>query len=167
MTPMTMGYLESCFNRAKELGKNFVAIRIEMEGFPEPEIIVNPIINADSKLAYYKKTYDEELNHKYAKGIRISGFSFADDIANIEVDFRNTDYVDKIHRTISNINKELMQTKMENKSPKYLIVSKPIRNALIASYKRIENHSTQQEKEIAFGLELIELDREDIFYLIG
>ena len=57
-----------------------------MNGFPESEIIVNPIINADSKLAYYKNTYDEELNHKFSKGIRIAGFTFGNDMCKIEED---------------------------------------------------------------------------------
>jgi wobble nucleotide-excising tRNase len=86
MTSFTMENLEICFKNAKGLNQKFVAVKIEMEGFPEAEIIVNPIDNADSKLAYYKNTYDEELNHKFAKGIKIVGFTFGDDMGEIEED---------------------------------------------------------------------------------
>lgn len=86
MFSITMKNLKICFERAKKYNAKFVAVRIEMEGFPEAEIIVNPIINADSKIAYYKKTYDENLNHKHAKGIRIVGCSFGNDMAEIEED---------------------------------------------------------------------------------
>ena len=86
MIPITMEYLENCFKRAKEINQKFVAVRIEMEGFPEAEIIVNPIANADSKLFYYKNTYGEELHHKHAKGIKITGFTFGNNMGEIEED---------------------------------------------------------------------------------
>ncbi len=86
MFNIKMNNLELCFERAKKCNAKFVAVRIEMEGFPEAEIIVNPIVNADSKLEYYKKTYDEDLNHKYAKGIRIIGCTFGSDMSEIESD---------------------------------------------------------------------------------
>lgn len=86
MFNISMKNLEICFERAKKNGAKFVAVSIEMEGFPESEIIVNPIVNADSKLAYYKKVYDEELNHKHSKGIRIKGCTFGNDMREIEED---------------------------------------------------------------------------------
>ena len=76
--------LEICFERAKKNNHKFVAVKIEMEGFPEAEVIINPIVNADSKLAYYKKTYNEELNHNHAKGIKIIGCTFGDSMNEIE-----------------------------------------------------------------------------------
>ncbi|MBL4951102.1 hypothetical protein JK635_02455 [Neobacillus sp. YIM B02564] len=86
MEELTIKNLEACFKNAKVLKQNFVAVRIEMEGFPKAEIIVNPIENADSKLAYYQKTYNENLNHKYAKGIKIVGFTFGEDMKEIQED---------------------------------------------------------------------------------
>ncbi|WP_368900772.1 M23 family metallopeptidase [Oceanobacillus oncorhynchi] len=85
MIPMTMEYLEHCFNRAKELDQSLVAVKVEMKGFPSEEIIVNPIINVDSKLEYYKSVYDEDLNHKYAEGIRIVDFSFGNSMSEIGI----------------------------------------------------------------------------------
>lgn len=78
--------LESCFEQAKLIGVPYVAVKIEMNGFPEPEVIVNKNVNIDSKLEYYKKTYDEDLNHKYAPGIKIIGFTHGDDFGDIQED---------------------------------------------------------------------------------
>ncbi|MGG3234618.1 hypothetical protein ABEP17_14240 [Priestia flexa] len=86
MFEIKMGNLERSFKLAKEYNAKFVAVRIEMEGFPEAEVIINPIVNADAKLEYYKKTYDDNLNHKYAKGIKIVGCTFGNDWNEIEED---------------------------------------------------------------------------------
>lgn len=83
---LTVENLETCFDEAKESGAKFVGVVIDMEGFPQPEVIINPAENIDSKLAYYKKTYDENLQHKFAPGIKISGFSFGDNYDDIEHD---------------------------------------------------------------------------------
>lgn len=53
-----------------------VGVFIEMPGFESPEIIVNPVENLEKKLEYYKNTYDENLNHKHAEGIKIIGYTF-------------------------------------------------------------------------------------------
>jgi len=87
MIPLTMEYLTNCFRRAGELKMNYVAIVLTMEGFEGKEVIINPIENFDTKLAYYQQTYDNELHHKFAKGIRIVGFTFGDSFAEIEDDF--------------------------------------------------------------------------------
>ena len=75
-----MDKLEELFGLAKEDDAKFIAVAIEMDGFPEPEIIVNPIENADLKLEYYKKTYDENLNHKFAEGVRIIICDYGDSL---------------------------------------------------------------------------------------
>lgn len=71
----TMEELEKVFKVAIE--KGFItSIFVEMPGFKEPEMITNPIENLEKKLEYYKNTYDENLEHKHAKGIKIIGYSF-------------------------------------------------------------------------------------------
>lgn len=81
-----MENLEICFNQAVVTGAAYVGVLIEMEGFPHPEVIINKNENIDSKLAYYKKTYGEDLNHKFAPGIRIVGFSYGQNFSDIESD---------------------------------------------------------------------------------
>lgn len=53
-----------------------LSLLIEMPGFPKPEMITNPVDNLALKLDYYKKTYDNYLEHKHAKGIKIVGYTF-------------------------------------------------------------------------------------------
>lgn len=70
-----MKNLECIINEAIEK-KEPLALLIEMPGFPKPEMITNPYENLQKKLEYYKKTYDENLEHKHAKGIKIVGYTF-------------------------------------------------------------------------------------------
>lgn len=84
--PLTMDDLEISFNQAVVSGASYVGVLIEMEGFPQPEVIINKAENINSKLAYYKKTYGEDLNHKLAPGIRIVGFSHGNRFSDIEND---------------------------------------------------------------------------------
>lgn len=81
-----MSNLERCFNTAKERDQKFVGVLVQMDGFSKPEVIINPIENADAKLEYYKKTYDDDLNHKFASGIKIVGFSYGLDFLDIEIE---------------------------------------------------------------------------------
>lgn len=83
---LTMKNLESCFEDAKRLGYNYVAVKIDMRGFSKPEIIINRKENFDDKLDYYKNTYDENLILKSFNGIRIIDFMYADTFDDIEED---------------------------------------------------------------------------------
>lgn len=71
----TIKDLEAIINKAIAT-KQPLGLLIEMPGFKEPEMIINPAVNLQKKLEYYKKTYDENLEHKHAKGIRIIGYTF-------------------------------------------------------------------------------------------
>ena len=75
---LTMTDLESVFNQAIGLGVNYIGVRIKMQGFDEPEVIINPKENFETKLAYYKKAYNEDLILKSFNGIRIIGFEYGD-----------------------------------------------------------------------------------------
>ena len=68
----TIDDLEVVVNKAIE-SELSLGIFVEMPGFPMPELITNPVVNLEKKLGYWKKTYDENLEHKYAKGIKIVG----------------------------------------------------------------------------------------------
>jgi hypothetical protein len=78
---MKLSELNDIFNSCKDEccgdGEGFVAIQVRMDGFPEDEIIINKYENIDSKLEYYNKTYDENCNHKFSKGIRIVNATWA------------------------------------------------------------------------------------------
>lgn len=76
MMGVTLEELEKCFNGAVNEEAEYVAVQIEMDGFPSDEVIINDKHNIDSKLAYYKKTYNEDLEHRYTPGTRIVGFAY-------------------------------------------------------------------------------------------
>jgi len=83
---LTMINLERCFESAKEQGYPYVGVKIKMEGFEEPEVIINPIANFNKKLEYYKKAYNDELTLKSFNGIKIIGFTYGDSYDEIEMD---------------------------------------------------------------------------------
>lgn len=56
--------------------KQPLGLLVEMPGFESPEMIVNPIENLEKKLEYWKKVYDDNLEHKNAKGIKIIAYTF-------------------------------------------------------------------------------------------
>jgi len=78
-------YLINNFEAAKNHGC-YVGVLIEMEGFEKPEVIINSYENFDKKLEYYLATYNENLIHNHAKGIKIIGFTYGDDFGEIEND---------------------------------------------------------------------------------
>jgi hypothetical protein len=86
-TMINMQDLEKRFANAKQAGARFIAIVVEMKGFPYDEIIANPIGNADKKLEYYKKVYNDDLTHKFSEGIRIVGCTYGNNLNDIEWDF--------------------------------------------------------------------------------
>ncbi|MGM1044737.1 MAG: hypothetical protein ACQEXX_01185 [Bacillota bacterium] len=72
----TMKEMIEIFEDAKEFGAKYVAVKIEMDGFEKPEVIINEKENIDTKLIYYKNTYNEDLTHKFSQGIRIVNYSY-------------------------------------------------------------------------------------------
>lgn len=64
----------------------FFAIKVRMEGFPEPEIIVNRMENAEAKIAYYEKVYNEDLTLKAFNGIKIIDMWVGDYLECLEYD---------------------------------------------------------------------------------
>jgi hypothetical protein len=69
-----MSELEQIVDKSIEQNKP-LSLFIEMPGFELPEMITNPVVNLKKKLEYYKNAYDENLEHKGAKGIRIVAYS--------------------------------------------------------------------------------------------
>ena len=48
-------------------GKSYMVVKIETEGNPGPEIIVNPAENFAPKLSYYDKAYNDDMELIAAK----------------------------------------------------------------------------------------------------
>ncbi|MED3022342.1 MULTISPECIES: hypothetical protein [Bacillus cereus group] len=81
---LTLEGIEKCFNEAVTEQANYVAVQIEMDGFPSDEVIINDKHNIETKLEYYKKTYNEDLEHRYAPGIRIIGYVYGYSFSGIQ-----------------------------------------------------------------------------------
>lgn len=62
---------KATFNQIVEEGRNrgklFMVVKIETEGNPGPEIIINPADNFAAKLSYYNKAYTDEMELIAAK----------------------------------------------------------------------------------------------------
>ena len=86
MVDMTLENLEGCFISAKKRKCMYVGVKIEMQGFEKPEIIINQVENFDTKLEYYKKAYNNDLTLKTFNGIKIIGFTYANNFEGIEDD---------------------------------------------------------------------------------
>ncbi|MGL4656374.1 MAG: hypothetical protein ACRCWM_10910 [Sarcina sp.] len=70
----TMTDLEQTFEKAIECDDKYIVIFVECEGCEAPEMIINRRPNFEYKLDYYKKTYGDDLVHKFAKDIAIKSF---------------------------------------------------------------------------------------------
>lgn len=79
MSETAMGLLQDMVKDAVANRTKYIAVRIEMDGFPYAEVIVNPVGNAEDKLAYYEKTYDSSLHHRFTDGIAITACMHGDD----------------------------------------------------------------------------------------
>lgn len=68
-------------------GKNFMVVKIETEGNPGPEIIINPAENFAAKLSYYDKAYNEDLEliaaKKAGKSVRIVDALMTNNLADL------------------------------------------------------------------------------------
>lgn len=51
-----------------------IKVFIEMPDLEEPETISNPACNVKTKMEYYKKAYNEDLELKTFNAIKISGY---------------------------------------------------------------------------------------------
>ena len=83
---LIMSNLVECFKKAKEHDYTYVGVKIAMEGFPNPEVIINSKGNFDKKLEYYQNAYNDDLTLKSFNGIKIIGFTYGDDFDSIEYD---------------------------------------------------------------------------------
>lgn len=85
---LTIKNLENCFETAIKMGYLYVAVKIDMQGYNVPEIVINSRENFDAKLDYFRKAYDENLVFKNYPSIRIIGFTMADTFEDIEEDLQ-------------------------------------------------------------------------------
>lgn len=83
---LTLENLKTCFQAANLENAKYVGIKIEMEGFPKAEIIINERDNFEKKINYYINAYNEDLTLKTFNGIKIVGFTYGNNFKEIEKD---------------------------------------------------------------------------------
>lgn len=86
---LTMENLEKTFEGANDNGALFIGVKIQTQGSLGAEVIINPRVNFDSKLEYYKKAYNDDLTLKAFNGIKIIGLSYGYWYDDIESDFED------------------------------------------------------------------------------
>lgn len=69
----TIEELEHIINTSIEYNVE-LSLFIKLPNLVKPEIITNPPENLEEKLKYYKETYNDNLEHRYAEGVRILGW---------------------------------------------------------------------------------------------
>lgn len=84
MLSLTMESLLASFKSDWAKESKFVGLLIDIDG--AREVIINSKDNYDKKAEYYEKTYDENLYHRHAKEIRIVGYTFGYNFAEIQED---------------------------------------------------------------------------------
>lgn len=84
---LKMHHLENCFSAAKKVDAKYIGLSIEHKGTPKREIIINPSENFEYKLEYYKKTYNDDLQHNFdPENVRIFSVTFGNTFSEIEED---------------------------------------------------------------------------------
>jgi len=78
MSKKTMQDLRDAFNFALIQEFPFIAVEVQIDGFPANEIIINKKESIPSKLKYYETNYDDNLQHKHSPSVSIVDFDFAD-----------------------------------------------------------------------------------------
>jgi len=81
---LSIDNLNIMVDRALKHDATFIGVKIKMQGFEKPEIIINQVENFKTKLEYYNKAYNRNLTLKAFNGIKIIGFTFAYSYEEIE-----------------------------------------------------------------------------------
>ncbi|MEH2951382.1 hypothetical protein VV089_00040 [Candidatus Merdisoma sp. JLR.KK011] len=84
---MNKSALKAVFINAMAVGARYIGVSIKTEGSSQPEIIINPKENFDTKFDYYMNAYDDDLILISAKGkkeIRITGIAQGNTFEDIE-----------------------------------------------------------------------------------
>lgn len=84
MNELTLNGLVNSFNSQWAAESAFVGVVIKIPGNTGNEVIINPASEYEKKLEYYKKTYDDNLEHRHVPGLQIVGWAFGNSFADIQ-----------------------------------------------------------------------------------
>lgn len=83
---LTIKDLENCFTGAVIKKAKYIGVKVQMEGFEEPEIIINLTENFETKSFYYNKAYNKDLSLKSYNCIKITGVTYGNSYFEIQED---------------------------------------------------------------------------------
>ncbi len=52
-------------------GAKYVGVYVKAPNVPEPELILNPVVNAKEKLKYYMKAYNDDMQLNTVSSIKV------------------------------------------------------------------------------------------------
>lgn len=81
---LTLDNFAASFETTTAKAANYFAAAVIIGDTVVPELIINKKVNFDSKLAYYKGAYGDDLHLKTAPHIRIVGWAFGSDLEEIQ-----------------------------------------------------------------------------------
>ncbi|MBY6758648.1 hypothetical protein HYH82_15250 [Clostridium botulinum] len=81
---LTLTELNYCFDSAIKEGSKYIGVLIQIQDNKSNELIINKAESFAEKQEYYNKIYDENLNHKHAKGIKILNFGHSNCFKKLE-----------------------------------------------------------------------------------
>ena len=87
MKPNLSGLI-ACFEQAKMESWYWIAVYVVTDEQETPEIIINHKDNFDTKLEYYQRAYNNDLELKSYHKIRIVGYECCDDWNYIKLNVR-------------------------------------------------------------------------------
>ena len=84
---MTKAFFDKMIEDGLNRSKAFLVVKIETEGNPAPEIIINPAANIPAKRDYYDKAYNDGLElisgKKAGKSVRIVDALMTNNLADL------------------------------------------------------------------------------------
>lgn len=75
--------MEEQIKRADDEGINYFGVAVKIPGNLNNELIINHIGEYQTKLQYYKETYDEDLRHRSIEGLRITHTAVGKTVASV------------------------------------------------------------------------------------
>jgi hypothetical protein len=82
--PITQTLLVAAAKNAAAVGMKYMGVLTTLPNTPKPELLIDPSENFEAKLEYIASTYDDNLSHKYSKGVTILEVKFANSLSDFE-----------------------------------------------------------------------------------
>ena len=86
----TLNAMQKDYELFTSYGYDFMMVFVSVDG-GVPEVIINPKVNVDAKMVYYRSAYDNDLRLKANPKIQIVDYGFIEDKKKVSEIFRYVD----------------------------------------------------------------------------